>query len=229
MSGPNGLRPIEVLADRQKCAESPTKKKFATADEAWTEARSRTAQSGIDIAPYSCSSCGSIHLTKRVTGSDVLTRQPDGKIVTGAQRRAGRNHPVFATPPARVPLPEPESSEPPIAGNKEARLKVLRSWLSDGKEPSTEQVAAVLGGNPARDTMRALMRELGYENTKGRSARWVRRPENAAQEPPAPLSAPLPAWMPVDASQVATLALADLRAAYEAIGMEMRIEVRPRA
>jgi len=228
MRGSNGLAPIVNVSARAKCPDSPTKKKFLTSDEAWTEAHKRSEEAGVDIAPYACAGCGAFHLTRKVNGSDVLTRQDGGKVVTGAQRRKGRNHPVFARPVERVTLPEPESTEPPIPGNRDARLKALRAWLEDGREPTTKEVADTLSGSVARDTVRDLMRSLGYRNTGGRSARWVRKDGSGQERPQAAAQATNEAWHDVAPDRVAHIAVGDLLAAYAAIGWDIRIEVRPR-
>ncbi|WKW87102.1 hypothetical protein SEA_NICOLE72_65 [Microbacterium phage Nicole72] len=225
--GSNGLAPIVNVSARAKCPESPTKKKFLTSDEAWEEAHKRSENAGVRIAPYACSGCGTFHLTRKVDGSDVLTRQDGGKVVTGAQRRIGRNHPVFSRPVERVTLPEPEPTEPPVPGNRDARLKVLTAWLGDEREPTSKEVAEVLGGSVARDTARDLMRSLGYRNTGGRSARWVRkgseRPQAAAE---GANSAPSDerTWRTLLTAPVEHMTVGDLIAAYRAYGVELRIQ-----
>ncbi|QGJ92734.1 helix-turn-helix DNA binding protein [Microbacterium phage Megan] len=228
--GSNGLSPIVNLGERQKCADAPTKKRFTSSDEAWAEARKRSDAAGLPIAPYACSSCGGIHLTKKVDGSDVLTRQDGALVVTGSQRRIGRNHPVFSKPVERVTLPEPEPTEPPIPGNRDARLKVLRAWLSEGQEPTSREVSEVLGGSVARDTARDLMRHLGYRNTGGRSARWVRKDASTQERPQAAAqgSNGAPAdertWRTLLTAPVEHMTVGDLIAAYRAYGVELRIQ-----
>lgn len=227
MKGSNGLAPIVNVSARAKCPDSPTKKKFLTSEAAWTEAHKRSAEAGVPIAPYACAGCGTFHLTRKVDGSDVLTRQDGAQVVTGALRKRGRNHPVFNRPTERVTLPEPESTEPPIPGNRDARLKVLREWLGDSREPTTNEVNEVLGGSVARDTSRDLMRSLGYRNTGGRSARWVRkdsqRPQAGAE---GANSAPSDerTWRTLLTAPVEHMTVGDLIAAYRAYGVELRIQ-----
>lgn len=227
MSGSNGLAPIVNVSARAKCPDSPTKKKFLTSDEAWAEAHTRSEQAGVPIAPYACAGCGAFHLTRKVDGSDVLTRQDGGNVVTGALRKRGRNHPVFSGVTERRILPEPESTEPPIPGNRDARLKVLREWLSDEREPTTNEVNEVLGGSIARDTSRDLMRSLGYRNTGGRSARWVpkdaQRPQEPAQDANSAQSDER-TWRTLLTAPVAHMTVGDLIAAYQAYGVELRIQ-----
>lgn len=218
MSGSNGLSPIEVLADRQKCPEAPTKKKYRTTDEAWTAARERREDTGLDIAPYACSGCGYYHLTKKVTGSDTLTRQTVALAVTGAQRKS--NHPVFARVPERVTLPEPET--PPVPGDRDTRLRAARALVAETPEPTSAEVRDALACS--NDTARDVMRLLGYENTKGRNARWVKRGEEhpALTEPEIGEEA---RWVTLDLDRVAHMPIGDLVAAYRLVGIDLRIQV----
>ncbi|WQY99772.1 hypothetical protein [Microbacterium phage MO526] len=217
MSGSNGLSPVATLADRQKCPEAPTKRKYKTTDEAWAAARERSAETHLDIAPYACPGCGYYHLTKKVTGSDVLTRQDGGKVVTGAQRRS--NHPVFAPAVERATL---EPAAPPIPGDRSTRTRVARSLLAVNPEPTTGDVRAAL--HCSTETARSIMRDLGYECSKGRSARWrkagmeaatVDEPEVGEEE-----------WDTLDLDRVAHVAVGDLIEAYRLAGVEFRIQVR---
>lgn len=227
MKGSNGLAPIVNVSARAKCPDSPTKKKYLTSTAAWNDAHKRSAEAGVPIAPYACAGCGTFHLTRRVDGSDVLTRQDGAQVVTGAQRKRGRNHPVFTGVTERVTLPEPESTDPPIPGNKDARLKVLRAWLRDGREPTTNEVTETLGGSVARDTTRDLMRSLGYRNTGGRSARWVpkdaQRPQAAAEDANS-ASGDERTWRTLLTAPVEHMTVGDLMAAYRAYGVELRIQ-----
>ncbi|QDH93121.1 helix-turn-helix DNA binding domain protein [Microbacterium phage Margaery] len=215
--GSNGLRPIENLAERQKCPEAPTKRKFTTTTEAWTEARKRTAESGIDIAPYACAGCGFYHLTKKVTGSDTLTRQEGGKVVTGAQRKNA--HPVFGSTPERVTLPEPE--EEPMPGNHDARVKFALAVLEHNPEPTTADIQAACGCS--KDAVRTVMHELGYRNTKGRHAVW-RKP---AEPEPEPQIGEDNGWSTLDLERINHMPIGDLIAAYRLIGVELRVQARP--
>lgn len=220
VSGTNGLSPIAQLSERQKCPEAPSKKKYATTEQAWKAARRSSAQSGLPIAPYACAGCGGFHLTRKVDGSDVLTRQAGAKVVTGAQRKHASTHPVFGKVVARQTLPEPESAI--VAGNQDARRKMLAAWLSENPTPTTREAAEAL--SVSMPTARLDLRALGYTQSN-RRARWAASASERPQEPNSGASA---AWTAVDAVQVAHLLTGDLRAAYEAIGWDMRIEVRPR-
>jgi hypothetical protein len=104
----------------------------------------------------------------------------------------------------------------------------MRGWLAlnPDAEPSTAEVSQILVG-ASREAVRLVMRSLGYRNTNGRTARWVKdesmneRPQAAAEEPNA-------RWLDVDVNKVAHIAVGDLVAAYSAIGWDLHIEVRPR-
>lgn len=218
--GSNGLPAIANLADRQKCPEAPSKRKFATTEEAWAEARKRTADSGIDIAPYACPGCGGYHLTKKVTGSDTLTRQEGGKVVTGAQRRNSR-HPVHAPTIVRQTLPEPE--EEPTPGNHDARVKFANRLLEHNPEPTTTEVQAALACS--KDIVRTVMQGLGYVNTKGRHARW-RKAEAIHEAAREAALTEAESWHTLDLDRVAHMPIGDLIAAYRLIGVELRVQTR---
>ncbi|QDH93310.1 helix-turn-helix DNA binding domain protein [Microbacterium phage Cressida] len=214
--GSNGLPAIANLSDRQKCPEAPTKRKFTTTEEAWTEARKRTTESGIDIAPYACAGCGAYHLTKKVTGSDTLTRQEGGKVVTGALRRKSK-HPVHAPAVVRATLPEPE----PTPGNHDARIKFAAALLEHNPEPTTADVRAAL--NCSQDTARKVMIEMGYRNTKGRHAHW----EKISTDTPQPAITEAESWQTLDLDRLNHMPIGDLIAAYNLIGVQLRVQVRP--
>lgn len=210
MSGPTGASPVAILSERQRCPEAPTKRKYATSDEAWDAARARTAETHIEIAPYACAGCGHFHLTKNVTGSDVLTRQDGGLVLTGAQRKS--NHPVFARRAERD-----ERFLPVTPGNRGARIRAAQTLLATIPEPTTADVKAAL--NCSVPTAQEVMRELGYVSTRGRKARWVK-----AEDAPAPK--PRPEWETLDTSRIAHMPVGDLLAAYAALGVEIRVQVR---
>ncbi|QHB37060.1 helix-turn-helix DNA binding domain protein [Microbacterium phage Matzah] len=216
--GSNGLRPIENLSERQRCPEAPTKRKFTTTEEAWTEARKRTAESSIDIAPYACAGCGMYHLTKKVTGSDTLTRQDGGKVVTGALRRKSK-HPVHAPAIMRQTLPEPEAD--PVPGNHDARIKFVTALLEHNPEPTTADVQAAL--DCSKGTASKVMVEMGYRNTKGRHAHWIK----VASDEPEPAITEGESWQALDLDRLNHMPIGDLIAAYRLIGVELRVQVRP--
>jgi Ni/Co efflux regulator RcnB len=181
MTGTNGLAPIEQLNERQKCPDAPTKRKYRNQDAAWKAAHEATEKNGVLIAPYACPGCGAYHLTRKVDGSDVLTRQDGPIVLTGAQRRKMAKHPAAAPVPARVTLPEPET--PLVAGNRDARRKMLLGWLADNPTPATHEVRAFL--NVTGPTVRTDMLAVGW--TQERRGHWTRgttEPEFERQEEP---------------------------------------------
>lgn len=217
MTGPSGLRPIESLAERQKCPDSPTKRKYLTTDEAWDAAHRNSEQAGVPIAPYACAGCGHYHLSRKVTGSDVLTRQAGSKVLTGAQRRKMANHPALAPVVARVTLPEPEDDTPILPGNQAARRKMLRAFLEDNPTPSTPEVAVAL--SVSRPTAQADLLAVGAvrDTPKGRwhlatpsSAEAVERQDEPDIEPYA--------WRDLDLHAIGHLAVGDVLAVLKAAG-----------
>jgi hypothetical protein len=216
--GSNGLPAIANLAERQKCPDAPTKRKFTTTEEAWTEARKRSQDAGLDIAPYACPGCGGYHLTKKVTGSDTLTRQEGGRVVTGALRRKSK-HPVHAPAVIRQTLPEPEAD--PVPGNHDARIKFVNALLEHNPEPTTADVQAAL--DCSKETARKVMTEIGYRNTKGRHAHWVKIDTHT----PEPAITEGESWQTLDLDRLNHMPIGDLIAAYRLIGVELRVQVRP--
>lgn len=214
--GSNGLTAIANLADRQRCPEAPSKRKYTTTEEAWDAARKRSQESGLEIAPYACPGCGGYHLTRKVTGSDTLTRQSGGKVVTGAQRRKS-THPVHAPAVIRQTLPEPE--EEPVPGDHDTRIRYARALLAETPEPTTTEVQAAL--SCSKETARRTMLELGYRNTKGRHAVWRIEPETVQQT-----MAEHESWQTLDLDRLAHMPIGDLIAAYRQIGVELRVQTR---
>ncbi|QGJ95287.1 DNA binding protein [Microbacterium phage Jayden] len=109
-----------------------------------------------------CDGCGNYHLTKASRGGNGPL--PDGKFTVGSFESKAPNHPVFART-------EPE--EPIIPGDHETRLRFAREFLITNPEPTSEQMCEAIGGC-TKDTLRKVMKDLGYRNTRGRHARWVK-------------------------------------------------------
>jgi hypothetical protein len=220
MSGSNGLTPITNLAERTKCPTHPTKRKYTTSDEAKDAAERRARSTRLPIEAYLCPDCGTYHLTKSAGGDNVTLS--GGKLTVGEFKALSPRHPVFSGGSHDEPEPDP------IPANNDARIRVMRGWLAlnPDAEPSTAEVSQILVG-ASREAVRLVMRSLGYRNTNGRTARWVKdesmneRPQAAAEEPNA-------RWLDVDVNKVAHIAVGDLVAAYSAIGWDLHIEVRPR-
>lgn len=167
-AGSNGLPAIANLSDRTKCPIAPTKRKWCDGDLAKEEAARRSQNVKLPIVAYLCSGCGCYHLTKS-SGGDSVTLV-DGKYSVGEFQSLAPNHPVFA---------QPGDPEPPlVAGDHETRVKFARRYLADCPddwEPTTAEMCEVIGGC-TKDSLRKVMAELGYRNTRGRSARWVKVP-----------------------------------------------------
>ncbi|QGJ89480.1 DNA binding protein [Microbacterium phage Smarties] len=163
MSGPNGFHPVANLAERQKCPAHPTKRRWVDGAEAGRAAQERSKQSKMSIAAYMCEACGNYHLTKQVDGDSVTL--PEGKFTIGEFKSMAPNHPVFANDPA---------DEPPIVpGDHDTRLKFARRFLETNPEPTSEELCEAIGGC-TKHTLRRVMKDLGYHNTRGRNARWVK-------------------------------------------------------
>ena len=164
--GSNGLPVVQNLNDRLKCPAHPTKRRWVDGDLTREEAERRTRslnKRGVKIEAYLCDSCGNYHLTKSTGGQNVIL--PDGQYTVGEfQSRV---------PDERV-LPTPEDPEPPIVpGDFDTRLRFARRYLEQNPEPTSEEMCEALGGC-TRDSLRKVMQALGYRNTRGRSARWVK-------------------------------------------------------
>jgi hypothetical protein len=157
----------ETLRVRDKCPDAPTKKKYRIAGEALDAARERSLETKLDIAAYACPGCGLYHLTRDVTGPDVITRQPDGRVITGRQRALEAEAHAARVVPIRADMTVLEPVRP---ANPAARRKVLRAWLVEHPEPLTPEVAEVLG--VGRAAVGKYMHELGYASRRGTGARW---------------------------------------------------------
>ncbi|QGJ88922.1 helix-turn-helix DNA binding domain protein [Microbacterium phage Teamocil] len=173
MSGSNGLHPVVNLNERQKCPAHPSKRKYTDGAEAGRAAQKSSKDSGLDIVAYMCEACGHYHLTKS-TGGDSVTL-PDGKFTVGEFRALSPNHPVFSGNPAEEP--------PIVPGDHETRVKFARRFLEQNPEPTSEELCMALGGC-TKDMLRKVMRDLGYRNTRGRFARWVKDDRPQPDETP---------------------------------------------
>ena len=163
MSGSNGIHPVVNLNERQKCPAHPTKRRWSDGAEAGRAAQERSKESKLTIVAYMCEACGYYHLTKN-SGGDSATL-PDGKFSVGEFRAMAPNHPVFANNPA---------DEPPIVpGDHETRIRFARRFLEANPTPTSEQLCEAIGGC-TKDTLRRVMKDLGYRNTRGRYAHWVK-------------------------------------------------------
>lgn len=170
MSGSNGLHPVVNLNERQKCPAHPSKRKYTDGAEAGRAAQQRTKDTGIPIQAYLCEACGHYHLTKS-TGGDSMTL-PDGKFSVGEFKALAPNQPVFSG--------SPEEEPPIVPGDHETRVKFARRFLESNPEPTSEELCLALGGC-TRDILRRVMKDLGYRNTRGRHARWVKGLSEGAQ------------------------------------------------
>ncbi len=163
MSGPNGLHPVANLTERQKCPLNPTKRKYSDGAEAGREAQKRAKSTGLPIEAYMCEGCGNYHLTKGSRGGNGPL--PDGKFTVGEFRAKAPSHPVFA---------DNVTEEPPIVpGDHETRLRFAREFLLTHPTPTSDEMCEAIGGC-TKDTLRRVMKDLGYRNTRGRYAHWVK-------------------------------------------------------
>ncbi|AWY05420.1 DNA binding protein [Microbacterium phage Metamorphoo] len=186
MSGSNGLHPVVNLKERVKCPAHPSKRKYTDGAEAGRAAQQRSKESGLDIVPYLCEACGHYHLTKK-SGGDSVTL-PEGKFTLGEFKALAPNHPVF--------IGSAEEEPPIVPGDHATRVKFARRLLETNPEPTSEELCLALGGC-TKDSLRKIMRELGYRNTRGRFARWVKDDREEAPEMPqheAFNSGPVPKW-----------------------------------
>ncbi|QDP43603.1 helix-turn-helix DNA binding domain protein [Microbacterium phage Tyrumbra] len=172
MSGSNGFHPVVNLKERVKCPAHPSKRKYTDGAEAGRAAQQRSKESGLDIVPYLCEACGHYHLTKK-SGGDSVTL-PEGKFTLGEFKALAPNHPVFSG--------SAEEEPPIVPGDHATRVKFARRLLESNPEPTSEELCLALGGC-TKDSLRKIMRELGYRNTRGRFARWVKDDREEAPEP----------------------------------------------
>lgn len=173
--GKNGSTPLQNLTqmrrkpvfevnaevERTKCPSHPTKRMWEDPIAAIREAEVRSTAAKMPIVAYRCDSCGNAHLCKRANAhsGSILERE--------------------------APM-EPEL--PLVLGNADAKRKVLREFLSDRTEASTQELLALLDSN--RGTVGRYMAEIDWYNTRGRTAKWIPRAQPALEEPPAAEIAP---------------------------------------
>lgn len=156
--GKNGSTPAENLLqmrskrvfdtpaepEHSKCVAHPTKRAWKDAMEAIREAEARSEAARMPIVAYRCESCGDIHLCKRQNARD-------GSIL---------ERPV-------IPDPDP----PLVLGNADAKRKVLRDFLAQRDEATTDELCELL--DVGRKSLTGYMADLPWHNTRGRHARWV--------------------------------------------------------
>lgn len=169
MSGSNGLHPVVNLKERQKCPAHPSKRKWTSHKEAQEAAVKSSRQSKLTIIAYMCEACGHYHLTRSLGGDSVTL--PGGQFSVGEFKAKAPHHPVFAS--------SPDDDLPLVPGDHETRVKFARRYLEQNPEPTSEEMCEAIGGC-TKETLRRVMKELNYRNTRGRFARWVPNP------PPAP-------------------------------------------
>uniref|UniRef100_A0AAU7J815 Helix-turn-helix DNA binding domain protein n=2 Tax=unclassified bacterial viruses TaxID=12333 RepID=A0AAU7J815_9VIRU len=191
MSGSNGLHPVVNLGQRQKCPKHPSKRKYTDGAEAGRAAQQRSKDTGLPIEAYMCEACGNYHLTRSTGGdSTILT---DGKFSIGEFKSLAPHHPVFS---------ENAADEPPIVpGDHETRVRFARRFLEANPTPTSEELCIALGGC-TKTILRRVMTELGYRNTRGRYAHWVKVDAVTADPEPAdePDSDPEDTRIPLDLS-----------------------------
>lgn len=211
MSGGNGLHPVVNLTERQKCPAHPTKRKYSDGAEAGRAAQKSSKQSGLDIAPYLCSDCGYYHLTKRVGGDTI--QLPDGKFSVGEFKAPAPDHPAFGNAEKEAPI---------MPGDHATRVRFVQEYLRQNPEPTSEELCEALGGC-TKDTLRRVMRDLNYRNTRGRHARWVKNdnsePEAIEEETVPEPDAPAPRHVNVE--RLRHIPVGDLIEAYAAMGMRL--------
>lgn len=109
--------------------------------EAVREAEVRSTAAKMPIAAYRCDACGNAHLCK------------------AENARAGS---ILTRPEPELPL---------VLGNADAKRKVLRDFLGDRTEATTDELIDLL--EVGRKSVGSYMQELKWHNTRGRHARWV--------------------------------------------------------
>lgn len=173
--GKNGSTPFENLAqmrqkrvfetnaepEHSKCVAHPTKRAWKDAMEAIREAEARSEAARMPIVAYRCESCSDVHLCKRQNArvGSILER------------------PV---------LPDPDP--PLVLGNADAKRKVLRDFLAERDETTTDELCELL--DVGRKSLTSYMADLPWHNTRGRHARWV---PDATTEPVDEVALPAPA------------------------------------
>lgn len=238
MVGTNGLTAVENLKTRQrkplyeepaeiehsKCPAHPTKRMWISDVEAIREAESRTIAAKMQIAAYRCDECGNAHLCKAENARPgSVLRLPESPE---------RNWEVFKPKPA----------------NPDAKRKVLVQFLDGRESVLTSELTELLG--LGRAAVGKYMGELGWHNTRGMNARWIRTAEKkvpalkAVDKPvdkPAVRAKATPidmakrrhpssqevGWRPMTRlDPIVHMPIGDLLATLRAAGMEVRIQVR---
>lgn len=237
MTGPSGLRPLEHLAERRKCPDTPSKHRYTSAGEAIEAAERRTVEASMPIVAYACPGCGGYHLTKKREGSDVLI--PGATVRTRSTAR--HRHPAQGLPTRNLEV------LPIVPGNRAARARMLTDWLSTHPRPSTTEICeAGIVGLTSRTSVSKHMRELGWSVPKGPRGRWrptsteaITTAVEARTAEPMPraeaeviiarmehdLGAVGTTWVPFDVERAAQLPLADIIAVLEASGTPWRFQV----
>lgn len=226
--GKNGRTPFENLAHLRtvpdlgpepvmsKCVAHPTKRAWDDEIEAAREAVARSQAARIHIVAIRCGACKRIHLCKAANAAE-------GTVIELPSEPDERTAEVL----------------PLVPGNAGARRKMLAAWLGDKERVATAEIIEQFGFG--RKTTMVMMRELGWQNGTGRSARW-RRIEPAVPAASAQVtatgSAQLEAaiarhpassgiaWRDFLSDPVRHQPLGDILDTLLAAGMEVRIQVR---
>lgn len=213
-----------------KCLAHPTKRMWTDPMEAVREAEVRSQIAPVPIAAYRCDSCGNAHLCKAsaVRAGTLLERPTEPE----------RNWEVF-------PNPKP--------GNHAAIRKGVVALLEGRTEISSREIKETLG--ISQNTVMVHMRQLGWKNGTGRSAKWTPKPGTLVTEPhlrpvPTPLqvekaqafagaerkeleasvarhpASQLNSWRNLEMDRVRHVPLGDLVDVLSAAGVELRIQTR---
>lgn len=228
--GRNGSTPLQNLTQlRQKpifetpaeleltkCEAHPTKRMWTNDLDAIREAEVRSTAAKMPISAYRCDSCGNAHLCKA---------------------EAVRPGSLLERPGPELPL---------VLGNADAKRKMLREYLAEHEEPSTDELVEMLG--VGKSTLGAYMKEAGWHNTRGRFARWIKDAEPTTPKArivvadfspgvgnPTPIesaksrhpSTQNVGWSPmIGLEKIRHMAVGDLMDMLTAMGRELRIETR---
>lgn len=206
----NGLPALDNYRNKQKCPDSPTKKKYATLAAAKEAARESSSRAKMSIDAYACPGCGFYHLTRKVDGSDIV-REDGASLLTASMKR----HPAGN---ARVERSDDPELYPP--GNFEAREKRLAEYAVENPGAlSVAEVQLFLGVSV--DTARETMRKAGFQPKRGPGARW---------DPPQPVEESVDDIEDSDwrtpTSFPAHVTIDDYVRAMDGVGLAVRIQVR---
>ena len=243
--GGNGLNPLVNLEERRKCPLHPTKARFSES-EAEAEGKKRSKATKLTIEPYLCPGCGYWHLTKNSFG----TPGKGGKYTVGEFQSP--NHPVFANAP-QDEIETDDEGLPIVPGDFDTRVRFAMALLEENPEPTSDELCEAMGGC-TKGSLRKVMLHLGYRNTRGRNARWVKgrsaadllreknEQEAAAIDVPVidrSTGQPVPEpdvpvtlradyaspWTDLDPARIGHVAIGDLIATYAAAGLDVRIQI----